>query len=124
MDKKDGITEEFSSIKKEIESYIQNRIDLTKLHLAEDLSRFVSGFIVKTILFYIVFFVLLFISIAGAFAIGTYTNSNEIGFIVIAGIYLFIAIIFYLLKGRLIQTPIIKSFIHLFFPNYSNYDKK
>jgi len=124
MDKKEGISEEFSSVKKEIESYIQNRIDLTKLHLAEDLSRFVSGFIIKTILFYIGFFVLTFFSIAGAFAIGACCNSNEIGFISIASIYLFIGVVFYLSKRYLIQTPIIKSLIHLFFPNFNNYDKK
>jgi len=124
MDKKEGITEEFTSIKKEIESYMQNKIDLTKLHMAEDLSRFVSRFAVRVVLFYIGFFVLMFISIAGAYAIGDYTNSNETGFIAIAGIYLLIGIIFYLLKGILIQTPIIKTFIHLFFPNYTNYDKE
>ena len=124
MDKNESISEEFTSIKKEVESYVQNKIDLTKLHLAEDLSRFVSGFAIKIVLFYIGFFVLMFISIAGAFAIGSYTNSNELGFIIIAGVYFVIGLVFYMLKGKMIQTPIIKAFIHLFFPNYNNYDKE
>ncbi|MCW3807236.1 phage holin family protein [Plebeiibacterium marinum] len=124
MDKRETISEEISDIKKEINTYINSKIDLTKLQAAEDLSRFVSGIAVKLVLFYIGLFVLLFVSMAGAFAIGSYTQSNEIGFIAVAGIYFLIAIIFYLLKGKLIQTPVIKSFIQLFFPNFSKYDKE
>lgn len=124
MDNKESISEEFSSIKSEIETYVKNKIDLTKLHLAEDLSRFVSGFIIKVVLFYIGFFVLMLISMAGAFAIGTYSNSNELGFMIIASFYFILGIIFLLVRKRLIQTPIIKAFIHLFFPNYNNYDKE
>ena len=124
MSKKESISDEISEVKKEIESYVQNRIDLTKLHVAEDLSRLTSGLAVRLVLFYIAFFVLLFLSMAAAYAIGNYLNSTELGFIVVAGSHLIIGLIFYLFKGMLIQKPIIKSFIHLFFPNYSNYDKE
>ncbi|TLX74373.1 phage holin family protein [Labilibacter sediminis] len=123
-DKNESISEEFTSVKKEVESYIQNKIDLTKLHLAEDLSRFVSGFAVKIVLFYIGFFVLMFVSIAGAFAIGSYTDSNELGFVIVAGVYFLLGLISLMLRRSMIQKPIIKAFIHLFFPNYSHYDKK
>ncbi|GAF04321.1 phage holin family protein [Saccharicrinis fermentans] len=124
MSNKESLSDDLTEIKKEIESYVQNRIDLTKLHVAEDLSRFTAGVAVRLVLFYIAFFILLFLSIAAAYAFGRYTNSTELGFIIVAGAYLVAGIIFYLLRGILINKPIIQSFIHLFFPNYSNYDKE
>ncbi len=124
MDRKETISEEIADVKNEINNYIQSRIDLTKLQAAEDLSRFVSGIAIKLVLFYIAMFVLLFVSMAGAFAIGTYLESNELGFLAVAGVYFLFAIIFYLFKGKLVQTPIIKTFIQMFFQNFSKYDKE
>ena len=123
MSKKEGLSAEISDIKQEVESYIQNRIDLTKLHIAEDLSRFISSIAVRLILFYIAFFVLLFLSMAGAYYLGRLLNNTELGFVIIASFYFLVGLIFILLKGKLIQSPIIKSLIHLFFPNYNQYEK-
>lgn len=124
MSRKEKISGEFADIKQEVESYVQNRIDLTKLHVAEDLSKLTSGLAVRLLLFYIAFFVLLFLSMAGAYAIGSYAGNIVIGFIVMAGFYALVGIVFFLLKGILINRPIIKSFIHLFFPNYQNYEQE
>lgn len=123
MEKRESLSEDLSEVKNEINDYVQNRIDLTKLQLAEDLSRFISRVAIKLVLFYIGLFVLIFISMAAAYAIGTYLNSTELGFMIVSGIYFIIGIIFYLFKGLLIQTPVIKTFVQLFFPNYSRYDK-
>lgn len=124
MSRKEKISGEFADIKQEVESYVQNRIDLTKLHVAEDLSKLTSGLAVRLLLFYIAFFVLLFLSMAGAYAIGSYTGNIVIGFISIAGFYVLVGVVLFLLKGILISRPIIKSFIHLFFPNYQNYEQE
>ncbi len=124
MSKRHSISDEINEVSKEVESYIQNRIDLTKLQIAEDLSRFVSAVAIRLVLYYIAFFVLLFISTAAAYAIGSYLESTVLGFIIIAGFYFIIGLVFYLLKGVLVRTPIIKSFVHMFFPSYNNYDKK
>ncbi|SMO35919.1 Putative Holin-X, holin superfamily III [Saccharicrinis carchari] len=123
MSRKEKISDEIADIKQEIESYVQNKIDLTKLHVAEDLSKLTAGLAVRLLLFYIAFFVLLFLSMAAAYAIGSYTNNMVTGFIVVAGFYLLVGILFYLLRGILINRPIIKSFIHLFFPNYTKYEQ-
>ena len=122
MSKKESITGEISEVKQEIEAYIQNRIDLTKLHIAEDLSRFTSSVAMRLVLFYIAFFVLLFLSMAAAYYIGRILNSTELGFVIVAGFYFFVGIIFILFRKILIHTPIIRTFIHLFFPNYNQYD--
>ncbi len=124
MEKKESLSDELSDIKNEISSYVQSKIDLTKLQIAEDLSRLISSIAIKVVLFYIALFMLIFLSMAAAFAIGSYFNSNQVGFLLVAGVYFVSGIIFYLLKGILIQTPIIKAIIHLFFPNFSQYDKE
>ena len=124
MSRKEKISDEIADLKQELESYVQNRIDLTKLHVAEDLSKLTSGLALRLLLFYIAFFVLLFLSMAAAYAIGNYSDSTEAGFIVVSGFYLLVGIVLYLLRGIIINKPIIKSFIHLFFPNYNNYDKE
>jgi len=123
MEKKETFSEEISDIQKEIVSYVQNKIDLSKLQLAEDFSRLLSGIAVKVILFYIGFFVLMLSSIAGAFAIGSTTGSNELGFLIVAGFYVILGFVFYLLRSVLIHTPIIRAIVQLFFPNFTKYDK-
>ncbi|WP_066627468.1 phage holin family protein [Labilibacter marinus] len=124
MSKKESISDEISDVKKEIESYVQNKIDLTKLHIAEDLSKFTAAIAVRLVLFYIAFFVLFFLSIAISYAIGRYLDSLELGFFIVAGFYFVIGLLFFLFKGKFVQKPIIQAFIHLFFPNYTDYDKK
>ncbi len=123
MRNSDNLFSEVSDTQEEIKSYIQNTIDLTKLHIAQDLSKILTRVTFKIVIFYILFFVLLFISVAGAFAIGTYTHSYETGFLAIAALYFFLAIILLFFKKMLIEKPIIKTIVHLFFPNFSNYDK-
>jgi hypothetical protein len=124
MNKKDTIFDEISDIKKEISSYIQNKLDLSKLHLAEELSRFVSNMATKIVLLNIFLFALFFLSVALGIAIGKRIESYEMGFIFVSGGYILIALLIYVFKGFFIQTPIIKSFIQLFFPNYKKYDKE
>jgi len=120
---KEHISDEINEAKEEIEDYVNAKIDLAKLHAAENLSRFFSGMLIKMGLFYLFFFVLLFISIAVAFWLNTILNGDGIGFFIVAAFYFLCAIIFLLLRKTLVQRPIIKSFVQLFFPTYNNYDE-
>ncbi len=123
MNKHETISDEMNDIKEEVSSYLQSKIDLTKLQLAEDLSRIMSSIAVKLGLLYIGIFIQFFISMAAAYAIGSYLESMESGFILVAIFYFLVGIIFYLFKSKIIQTPIIKKFIHLFFQNFNSYDQ-
>ncbi len=123
MRNKDNLFSEVSDTQEEIKSYIQNTIDLTKLHIAKDISKILTQVTSKLIIFYILFFVLMFVSIAGAFAIATYTKSYETGFLSIAALYFILAIVTLFFRKMLIEKPIIKTIVHLFFPNFSKYDK-
>ena len=108
---KEKLSEEINEVKDDFEEYVNARLDLAKLHTAENLSRFFSGMLLKMGLFYLFFFVLLFISLAIAFWLNHLFEGKGIGFFIVAGFYLLVALLFYALRKTLIQKPIIQSFI-------------
>lgn len=59
--------------------------------------------------------VLLFISVAGAFAIGNLLDSYALGFLIVAGIYLIIALLLFLVKDKIVEGPILEKFSEIFF---------
>jgi hypothetical protein len=59
--------------------------------------------------------VLFFGSVAAAFAIGTYFDSYAIGFLSIAGLYLLITSLLFLVKDKVIEGPILEKFSKIFF---------
>jgi len=59
--------------------------------------------------------VLLFVSIAGAFALGNLFNSYPLGFLCVAGIYLVLAFLLFLVKDKIVEGPILEKFSEIFF---------
>ena len=58
---------------------------------------------------------LLFISVAGAIAIGNLFDSNALGFLIVSGIYLILALILFFIKDKIIEGPILEKFSEIFF---------
>jgi hypothetical protein len=59
--------------------------------------------------------VLLFISIAGAMALGDFFHSYPLGFLSVAGIYLVLALLLFLVKDKIVEGPILEKFSEIFF---------
>jgi len=59
--------------------------------------------------------VLLFVSIAGSLALGQYFHSYPLGFLCIAGIYLLLALLLFLVKDKIVEGPILEKFSEIFF---------
>ena len=59
--------------------------------------------------------VLLFISIAGSLAIGNLLNSYALGFLIVAGIYVVLAFLLFLVKDKIVEGPILEKFSEIFF---------
>lgn len=59
--------------------------------------------------------VLFFVSIAGAIALGTLLNSYPLGFLCVAGVYLMLALLLFLVKDKIIEGPILEKFSEIFF---------
>ena len=58
---------------------------------------------------------LLFISVAGALAIGKLLDSYTLGFLIVAGIYLILAFLLFLIKDKIVEGPILEKFSEIFF---------
>lgn len=121
---KDEMRENLSEMKDEFKEYVENRINLTKLHVVENLSKVSAGIAVKLGVLYLLFFAIMFISLALAFFLGAVLASNGLGFTAVALLYVLLALIFYALRRKLVEKPIIKNYVNLFFPNFENDEDK
>ena len=108
--------EEISNIKKDIEEYIEVKFDLLRLQTAENISRILSSSASIVIVVGLMCIILLFLSFAAGYFFASLLNSNGLGFLCVAGFYGLILVIFIILRKRIIQRPIIKAVVKLFFP--------
>lgn len=115
--------EDINDIKKDLQQYFDVRLDQIKLHTAENLSRIFSNAASIAIIGYLAFLILIFISFAAGFYFAKLTNSNELGFLCVAGFYFLVLIIFLLFRRQIIEKPIIKAIVKLLFPNFVDYEK-
>ncbi len=116
-----SLKEEINNGKDDVQDYLNARLDLLRLNMAENLSKVLSGFIIKSVILFALFFALLFVSLAIANWLNTTYDYPGIGFIFVAGFYLLFILVFWLLRRVLIEKPIIKSMIEIFFPTDNNY---
>lgn len=115
--------EDFNSIKKDIQEYLEVKIDLIRLRIAESLSRTFSSVASIAIFALLSGFILLFLSFAAGYFFASLLNSNELGFLCVAGFYGLILIIFLIFKKQIIERPIIKAIVKLFFQKSGDNEK-
>jgi len=119
-----SLKEELSNGKDDVQDYLNARLDLLRLNMAENFSKVLSGFIIKSVILFVLFFALLFVSLAVANWLNATYDYPGIGFIFVAGFYLLFIIVFWMLRRVLIEKPIIQSMIEIFFPPENNYYNK
>ena len=59
--------------------------------------------------------VLLFVSVAGALALGHLFGSYALGFLAVAGVYMILAFLLFLVKDKIVEGPILERFSEIFF---------
>ncbi len=91
--------------------YIQNRIDLTKLEIAEKTSTLLSTFFSTIIFIALLFVSLIFFGLSIGFLFSKLTGEYYWGFLITSGLYLLIGVVFWKLRTRIIQIPIMNSII-------------
>jgi hypothetical protein len=116
--------ENIDNIRKEIQEYVEVKIDLLKLHTAEHLSRLLSNAATLVITGYLLFLILLFLSFAAGFFLGTILGSNEAGFLCVAGFYFLIMLLFLSFRKQILEKPIIKAVVSFLFPKFDDDEKK
>lgn len=96
----------------EVKVYFNLRLDFLKLSIAEYLIRFFSGLVLWIILFWFLFFVLVFGSFAFAYWFGSVTDKTWLGFLIIAGFYLLLAIFIFAVRRPFIVRPFTRFILH------------
>jgi hypothetical protein len=116
--------DEIGNIKKDLQEYFQVQFDLTKIHTAESLSRIFSQAANIVVTGYLLFFILLFLSFSAGYFIASLFDSYELGFLCVACFYFLILIFFLMFKKQIVERPIIKAIVNLFFPKFRNDETK
>jgi hypothetical protein len=116
--------DEINDIKKDVVEYIEVKLDLIRLHTAENLSRIFSNVAIIAVAGYLLFLIVMFLSFAAGYFIGSRLNSTELGFLCVAGFYFLLLILFLLYRKKIVERPVIKAVVRLFFPKFEDDEKK
>lgn len=95
--------------------YLDTRINIIKLTAVDKGSSAVSSAAVYLALAVISFLFLVFLSIGAALAISSALESSYTGFLIVAGIYLILGILLYVMQDKWVKTPIVNAMIKSFF---------
>jgi len=106
-----SLSDQLKQLIEEIKVYVNLRISYLRLHVAEFLIRFFSGLVLWMVIFLFLFFVLVFGSFAFAYWFAELTGKMSLGFLIIAGFYVLIALLIYILRRPLIVRPFTKLII-------------
>jgi len=115
--------ENIENIRREIQEYVEVKFDLIRLHTAENLSRILTSMTTVVIGGYLLFLILMFLSFAAGFFFGSLLGSNEAGFLCVAGFYCILLVIFLAFRKKIVERPIIKAVVRLFFPKFTEDEK-
>ncbi len=116
--------ENIDNIRKEIQDYVEVKLDLIRLHTAEHLSRLLSNVSTLIITGYLVCLILIFLSFAVSFYLGSLLHSNEAGFLCVAGFYTLVLMGFLVFRKQIVEQPVIKAVIRLLFPKFEDDENK
>ena len=91
--------------------YAEARLELVKLDASAKISNVVSSIASAVVIGLVGLFALLFVSIGTAWWIGQANNNPSMGFFIVAGFYVVVGIVLYLLRNS-IKIPILNQLLH------------
>jgi hypothetical protein len=111
----DEIKENLEDIQENTQAYIETSLAYYKLWGFKVAMKSTTLLFKFGLIAFCLSIVLLFVSVAGALAIGSALHSNALGFLIVAGIYLVLAVLFFLIKDKIVEGPILEKFSEIFF---------
>lgn len=117
------ITNQLNYLIKDLQQYVERRLEYAKLDVTEKTVRIVSFLITVILLTLIIFPFLLFLTFALAYFIGQLLHSVALGFLIVAGGYLLLAIFLIAVRKPLITKPILKAMVNMIFDTPNRWDK-
>lgn len=110
---KDSIPDNISSIVEDTEQFFEAKIELWTLKITDKVAAIISAIVSKFIFILIGVIVLVALNIAVALLIGKWLGQMYLGFLVIAGAYIFLGLILFLARKKLIENPVYSTVINL-----------
>lgn len=95
--------------------YVDDRMLLLKIQAAEKSGKLISAIIKMAVVALFIFFILLFVSIMGGYYFAELTGSMFYGFSIVAGIYIFLLLVFLLINKQFLSKRIMNTVIRIFF---------
>jgi hypothetical protein len=108
---------QIEDITENIKAYLHTKVELAKLNAAEKGSNVIANIIAGIIVMLIFFLCFVFAGIAFSLYINQFMNSNWIGFLIIASVYLLIGLLVWVARTKLLRMPIMNSIIQLLLKN-------
>ena len=109
------LKEHTEDIQKQAQSYIENSVAYYKLWGFKVAMKSTTMMLKFALIAMSLTMVLFFFSVAGAFAIGEALDSYALGFLIVAGFYLIVSILVFLIKDKIVEGPILEKFSEIFF---------
>jgi len=106
-------TSQFTHLFEQVRDYLTHQKDLLSLNTVQVLTRLFSMLLLWTVLLLVGSLVILFASFALAYWLGNLLGNNVLGFVIIAGVLLLSACIFYLNRRTWVFTPIMGFMVSL-----------
>lgn len=114
-DKREPNEHFFAETEAAIESYIKDRLLLVRIDAAEKGARLAASFVVTLVLGLLFFFILLFVSIMAGYYFAEVTGSQFYGFGIIAGCYILLFLVLFLIRKKYLYPRIINFIIRTIF---------
>lgn len=121
------MSDEFNKIESllgQAKEYVNTRIAQFKLSVAEKISKTMATVIAGLAAALVFFLFLVFAGVAAAIALGQWTGYMWLGFLIMAVVYLLLAIIVWTAKDRLLALPIMNAIIGSLFDEEEVEDEK
>lgn len=104
----------FTDTRKELEQYVADRLLLFKMQSTDKGSKLIASLFFILLDAMLFFFILLFLSIMAGYFFAEVTGSLYVGFGIVAGTYLLLGLLLFLMRGR-IEKKIIDTIIQIIF---------
>jgi hypothetical protein len=113
---------ENTTLKDNVREYVDTQINIIKLKAINKGGAVISSIIVGVAVGFLSIFILMFLSFSAAYAISSATEKPFLGFLIVAGFYILLAVLLIVLKDKILTMPIINSLLNKFY--YKETDKK
>lgn len=122
--KERGFKDYFNLFKRDLTQFVELKLEYYKLEFVDILSTIFSKFIGIGVALIVGFVFIIFLLIALAFYLGSILGAYHWGFLIVAGVFLIIAVIFLLLRDKFFTNPLINTLVGSLFERKINKENR